>query len=278
VHEEHEGDVFESFRRLQRAAAIATVVILSAAGSGCALLGRPGETEISQRYYLAVPSGGDINFFRIRVAANTVLGDTAFRSGWYSAIAVDNLYGNVNEKDAVKAYQMRETLAAQYDAAIKKTTEGYLSAAADPLTKPEVLQSWLLAQRRVRATAGPETPLPQGSTEIEYNPGQGLATMHAGEKLVLVLSSDPGEVVEAINSFSKDVQTGATVMKLADVIRQREANDIAVAEARNEAHTSSDELIAARIATLQELLKSNPGRTELVREVDALRIIVDNYR
>jgi hypothetical protein len=283
----HEGGVLSSaqddfvagerhaFRRLLHVLVIGTAIAVTGGMSGCAFLGR---TRIAQEYYLAVPSGDDINFFRVRVDASTVLGDTAFRSGWYSAIAVDNLYGNVSEKDAVQTYQMREALASQYDAAIKRTTEGYLSAAADPQTKPEVLQSWLLAQRRVRATAGSETPLPQGSTEIEYNPGQGLATMHAGEKLVLVLSSDPGAVVEAINTFSKDVQTGATVMKLADVIRQREANDIAVSEARNEARTRSDGLIGKRIAVLEEFLKTSPNRTELAREVDALRIIVENYR
>jgi len=237
-----------------------------------------GRTRIEQTYFLAVPSDKNVSYFRVRISGNAVLGQTEFRSGWFPGDAVDSLYGDTSQNGATEAYRLKEQLKAKYDAAILKTTEGYLNAAADPKTGADIIQSWLLAQRRVRATAGTETQLPQGAVEIEYDPGRGLTTLHAGEKLVLVLASDPTTVIEAISAFSKDVQTGATVMNLADVIRQQSANDVATTEARNESRAKSDALIAQRLGTMSDLLKTNPKRADLIREIESVRILLENYR
>jgi hypothetical protein len=252
----------------------AAVTLLGAGLSACSL----GITRIDQTYYLAVPSESNINYFRIRVHGSAQLGVTDFRSGWFPADAVDSLYGDASQKGATEAYRLKEQLKAKYDAAILKTVDSYLNAAVDPKTSEAVLQSLLLAERRVRATAGTETPLPPGAVEIEYDPGRGIATLHAGEKLVLVLASDPDAVIEAISAFSKDVQTGATVMNLADVVRTQAANDVAATEARNEFRSKTDALIAQHLGSVLDLLKTNPKRTDLTREIDSLRILVENYR
>jgi hypothetical protein len=233
---------------------------------------------MKQTYYLAVPSDKNINFFRVRVEADVKLGEASFKSGWFPAAAVDNLYGDTSQQGAVEAFRVQEQLKGKYDAAILKTTEGYLNAAQDPTSSADLVQSWLIAQRRVRAAAGAETPLPLGAVELEYGPGKTLATPHAGQKLVVVLSSDPTSVIEAISTFSRDVQTGATVMKLADVVRQQAANDIAVTEARNDARDKSDALVAEHISTLIELIKKEPQRADLLRELESLRILLETFR
>jgi hypothetical protein len=237
-----------------------------------------GRTRIDQTYFLAVPSDTNVNYFRVRVHGESVLGVTDFRSGWFPADAVDSLYGDASQKGATEAFRLKEQLKERYDAAILKATDGYLNAAADPKTSQAVLQSWLLAERHVRATAGADAPLPSGAVEVEYDPGRGLTTLHAGEKLVLVLASDPDTVIEAISAFSRDVQTGATVMNLADVIRQQSANDVATTEARNESRAKTDVLIAQRLSAVSDLLKTNPKRADLTREIESLRILVENYR
>jgi hypothetical protein len=235
-------------------------------------------TRVDQTYFLAVPSETNINYFRVRVHALAHLGVTEFRSGWFPAEAVDSLYGDISNKSPTDAFLVKKQLREKYDAAILKATGGYLDAASDLKTPSAVLQAWLLAERRVRSVAGVETPLPVGAVEIEYNPGGGIATFHSGEKLVLVLASNPDTVIDAISGVSRDVQTGATVKSLADLVRQQSANDVASTEARNESSSKSDALIAARLGSVSDLLKADPKRGDLIREIESLRILAENLR
>ena len=43
---------------------------------------------------------------------------------------------------AAEAFRLQEPLREKYDAAIQQTTGGYLSAAQDPRSSSEVVQSW----------------------------------------------------------------------------------------------------------------------------------------
>jgi len=259
---------------LRSSLACAAAAIAVLALSGCSL----GRTSARQTYFLAVPSGENINYFRIRVDAQAKLGETSFKSGWFPADAVDSLYGDAGKSGVTEAYRVQEDLKAKYNAALVHTTEGYLAVAQNPKSDPADIQSWLVAQRRVRAMSGAETPLPSGAVEIEYNPSGSLATRHAGEKLVLVLASDPDTVIGAISAYSKDVQTSATVMRLADVLRQQSANEVETTEARNAARTKSNATIVQGIDALTQVLKTNPGREELTREIEALRLQLENVR
>jgi hypothetical protein len=256
--------------RLMAGALVLVPLLLSACSTG--------QTRINETHFLAVPSGGHVNFYRVHVEGHTAFGVTDFHTGWYPADAVDSLYGDASDKGAVEAFRVKEQIRSKYDAAILKTQDGYLNAASDPKTDAGTLQSWLLAQRRVRATAGADTPLPQGAIELEYNPVGHLATPHAGQKLVLVLSSDPTSVIAAISSFSSEVQTGATVMDLADLVRQQTTNDLISAEARNDARAKTNPLIAQRLAALSDFLKTKPTRTDLLREIDSMRVLLENYK
>lgn len=256
------------------ARALFAVLMLIGSTTGCST----GPTQIEQAYYLAVPSGDNVNYFRIRVHATTKFGETSFRTGWYPAAAVDSLYGDTGKSGITEAYRVQEELKDKYNAAILQTTSGYLTAAQDPKTDPAVLQSWLTAQRRVRAVASGETPLPPGAMEMEYNPGEGLTTAHADEKLVLVLASDPDAVIGAISAFSKDVQTSATVMRFADVLRQQTTNEVESMEARNEVQAKSNAMLVQAIDSLSAVLNDNSKSKQLVLEIEALRLMLENVR
>src|SRR5262249_44742893 len=200
------------------------------------------------------------------IEAETRLGETGFKSGWFLADAVDSLYGDASKTGITEAYRVQEDLKAKYNAAIVHTTDGYLNVAKDPKTDPAVIQSWLVAQRRVRAVAGNETPLPAGAVEMEYDPSGPLVLRHADEKLVMVLSPDPDAIIGTISAFSKDVETSATVMKLADVLRQQTASDIEIQEARNAARSKLDTTVVQGIDQLTKVLATKPSRAELTRE------------
>lgn len=259
--------------RTQTPRAVVCIVLSSLALGGCSL----GMTKIDHSHYLAVPSEKNVNYFRIRVTGRTKLGKTSYRSGWYPAAAVDSLYGDASQSGASAAYKLEEDLKSKINDKILATADGYLNAAADPKADPGLLEAWLAAQRRVRAFPGDEVPLPNGAVEIEYQPGANLALRHSGEKLIFVLSSDPDEVIGAISNFSQNVETGATVLRLADVIRQRSVDEVAATEARNAARGKTNEVLVQRIDSLQAVTEK-ATRTELTREIESLRILLENLR
>lgn len=248
--------------------------LLALLASGCSL----GVTHLEEVHYMAVPSGDNVNYYRVRLEAWTTLSKTKFASGWFPAEAVDSLYGSADEAAVAEAYKTRNQLREKYNEAILSTTDGYLKAAVDPSSKDEVIGSWLRAQRRVRATVGADLALPQGAVEIEYNPASGIALRHAGEKLVFALSSNPDDVLGSIANFSKDAEIGATVLKLSEVVRQRAANDVAALVARNEARGKVNASIVKRIDASLEAVDKSDTALELQTEVDSLRILLESLR
>jgi hypothetical protein len=244
------------------------------AAAGCSL----GVTHLEEVHYIAVPSEDNVNYFRIRLEAYVTLSETKFEAGWFPAETVDIIYGNADEAGIADTYKVKNQVRAKYDAAILATAQGYLDAAANPNAKPEVLEAWLAAQRRVRATAGSDVALPPGAIEVEYDPASGLALRHAGEKLIFVLSSNPDEVFTELTNFSRDAQVGATVLQLSDVVRQRAANDVVETVARNEARAKLDALVVERIDVALQAVESASTVAALQKEIDTLRLIVETVR
>jgi hypothetical protein len=235
-------------------------------------------THIQETHYIAVPSGGKFNYFRIRVNADATLSDVKYHSGWYPAEAVESLYGSANEGDAAEAYKLKNDIKKLINDAILKTETGYLDAASNPNSDPAVVQAWLTAQRRVRAMPGVTVPLPDGAIEIEYNPASAIALRHAGEKLVFVFSANPDEVVGAIEGFAKQAEVGATVLQLADVVRQQSVNEVATKEAENAASAKMNATLVAQLDALTKVLEGNPTAAQLRTEVKTLQMVLENSR
>lgn len=234
---------------------------------------------VSEVSYIAVPSGDNTNYYRITVEADTYLGVAKYDSSWFPALAVDRLYGSVATEDTAQTLKTEQDIVALIDEAILDTTRGYLAAAKDPNSSDETVLAWLTAQRRVRATAGDGIGLPDGAVEIEYNPGGNLTLRHSGEKRVFVLSSDPTEVMNAINAFASSQQTSATVLRIADVVRQRRANDIERAEADVAVQRDTNTVIVTQIdGALQAIAAEDVSRDEVRHEVEALLMLIESSR
>lgn len=244
--------------------------------SGC----QTGRMTVHERFYLAVPSGDNTNYYRVSVNADTVLSKAKYSSGWFPADTVDRLYGSTTEPGAASTLKTEENIKVMLNDAIEETTRGYLLAAKNPATSDEDILAWLSAQRRVRAVAGDGIALPAGAIEIEYDPSANLALRHAGEKLIFVLSSNPDEVIGAIQTFSNDTKTSATVLRFADVVRQQSLNQVEQADAVNSANARMDTVIVRQIqnslASIESM--STPDRQSLLAEVEMLLMLVENVQ
>ncbi len=234
--------------------------------------------HVNETYYLAVPSGENTNFYRISVDADTYLGKARYRSGWFPADAVDGLSGKDVIGDGAKALKTEQAIRDQLNSAITQTTNGYLDAASKPETSEEVIQGWLNAQRRVRAIAGDGVMLPDGAIEIEYDPAASLALRHAGQKLVFVLSNDPDKVIERIQTIAAHNDTGATILRLADVIHQRAKNDVDEAKAKNDIASQVNEVIVTYLERMSAPLDGDKDKQTLLSEVETLLVLIDNVK
>lgn len=232
--------------------------------------------EVRETHYLAVPSGENVNYYRLRVNAQTYFSDAGYHSGWYSADAVDSLFGDVSEAGATEALKTRNEIKSAIDQKFLEVTGAYLKAAGDPSTKPEALQRLLEARRAVRATASAMTPLPPTAVEMEYNPEDGLWLRRAGQKLVFVLSGNPDDVIAVITNFAEQQKTGVEVLKLADIIGARAANEVAASEAKLAATESIDELLAAEIAAMDSQLVPTVKKDQVLSGIESLRIMIDS--
>lgn len=250
----------------------ATLLMLILPLSGCF---SSGPMHVYERSYLAVPSGDNTNFFRTTIEGNTYLGDSNYDSGWFPANTVDKLYGGTSKSDSAQALKTEEDIRALMNEAILATTKGYLRAAQDPSSSEESIVAWLTAQRRVRAMAGDGIPLPDGAVEVEYDPSRSLALRHSGEKRVFVLASNPAEVIETISNFAGNERTSATILRIADVVSQRQINDVDRAEARNGFKEQASNIIVSHINGVLIAIEGGLDKDELLAEIDALLLLIE---
>lgn len=237
-----------------------------------------GPMKVYETSYLAVPSGDNTNFYRVTVSGNTELGISNYNSSWFPADTLDRLYGGTTKTDAPKALNTEEDIKGLINTAILKTTKGYLKAAANPNSSEETIVSWLNAQRRVRAMAGDGITLPKGAVEVEYDPSRNLALRHSGEKLVFILASDPRKVINSIKGFANDTKSSASILRLADVVRQQRLNETDRAEAKMAVEQQTNNTIVSQIDGVLERLKSPPNKQTLQAEIDALLLLIESAK
>ena len=219
------------------------VVCLIVGMSGCT----NGPMNIREVHYYAVTNGENTNYYRLRVAADTKLGVAGFRSGWFPARAVDRLFGDASLEGGTAELQVRSKIESLIDAKIISTYGNWLDEASNPDATPGKLEKLLNARRRILAYPSRENPPYPKAFEIEYNPTSGVAFFHADEKMVFVLASNPDEVIAKIASFVEDDKTVLTINRLADVVGQRQVNEIATKEAALEVDRKSDAIVRDQI-------------------------------
>ena len=250
-------------------------LILGAAGCGT------GPMDISEQSYLGASNGDSRVYYRVTITGSTRLGVSEFRQGWFPASAVDALFRDVSA-EAAKQQTVRDELRRQIDEALLLASKNYLAQAVDPNATPEDLQKCLDAIRRVRLTARDSTDGLNGAIVMEYHPNRDLVIRHSDEKLVLVLSSNPDEIITQLAQLSESERTEGTINKFVEVLAFREHRD---REKESEERTATstkldvraadsgafDDVISGRLADLAAAIEQGESdRDRLLGRVNGL--------
>ena len=239
-----------------------------------------GRMKIEEQRYYAIRRGDNTNYYRLKVCAETFLGDSEYRSGWFSSHAVDSLFGDVTSQGGAKAMEARRAIEKQIREKIIETDRAWLNKAADPMADDKELEKLLEARRRILAYPIWEASPIIGAVEIEYNPAKGVAMAHADEKLVFVLSSDPDEVIGTIANFAESDKTVFSINQFAKITAQRLRNQIAADEAAEAVNKKVDNLIHAQMQkALQVIDPFSADKTEqAISEIDTLLLLLESVR
>lgn len=239
--------------------------------SGCAGM------DVQEAYYVAVPSGDNTNYYRVRVSANAENGNASYNAAWFSAYSVDSLYSDVSTTGAAAQLNVEKDIRETLNSEIKKAYESYLQAAAEPTNSNAEIEQWLNVLKRLRALPGSATSLPHGAIEIEYNPAENLVTRRAGKKLVMVLSSNPDDVIKEIAGFSQSTETSASVLRLGQLIEQQQKNQASKELAEINAASDDFSLLANQLEqALADMEQAE--KDELIRRLISLITLAENMQ
>jgi len=247
-----------------------------------------GPMKVREEHYFAVPNGSNTNYYRLRVTADTEVGVSEYRSGWFPASAVDSLFGDVSAEGTAEAYASRRKLQEGLQKGIETKSDAWLKEAANPDADLAELQRLMAARRRVLAyPRSIGDPFPN-SIEVEFNPVQGLVITHSDEKLVFVLASDPDEVVGRIANFAESDKTVYSVNRLAGMLTQRASNEVVAREAQERIAKQLDGVVHGQVGSALAALKDlhalagsgaeTAKRTRALSEIDTLLAVLDALR
>lgn len=240
-----------------------------------------GRTKLNEQYYIGATNGIDRVYYRVTIMGDTILGVTEFRQGWFPESAVDALFGDVSESGAGKTI-LRDELKLQLDEALTKANKNYLEKVISDNPTDKELEKALAAVNRVRQTADENAGLLDEAVVMEYNPLQGLFVKHSDEKLVMVLSSNPDDIMSKLAQLSNDQETKTTLTKFTGVLSilqrqkdQEEKEDELRQDAEIEAlltqAESDDAVIAQQLtASLTAIDGSNGNRGIILAQLEAL--------
>jgi hypothetical protein len=177
---------------------------------------------VKERCYLRADSGDHSNYYRITFRAHTMFSDAQFRQGWFPAQAVDALFGDVSEEGSAEALTTREELRRQIDTKLIAAQKAYLDAVTTPDCDPDELAKRREALLNVRLVKVSDPNLAKHVTTMEYNPMADLVTYRHGQKLVVLLSSNPDQVISKLAVIAEDARTEQLFNKYANVIEAKE--------------------------------------------------------
>lgn len=233
--------------------------------------------DVQETYYVAVPSGDNTNYYRVRVSANAENGKASYNAAWFSAYSVDSLYSDVSTSGAAAQLNVEKDIRETLNSEIKKAYQSYLTAAADPTKSNAEIEQWLKIIKRLRAVPGSATSLPLGAVEMEYNPLENLVTRRAGKKLVMVLSSNPDDVINQIAGFSQSTETSASVLRLGQLFEQQQKSQTAKELA--EVNAASDDFVLLATQLEQVLADMEQAeKDELIRRLISVVTLAENMQ
>lgn len=142
---------------------------------------------------------GRANYYRVSIEGRGENGKVDYRSGWYDAKAVDELFGNVGQKHTIEA-----VTASRQGEAIEKTFDNYMKSLEGGDGAPDVDVARGKWRQSVNAVTG----------ITSAGEGQVGAVDHADEKFVMILSNDPEKVIQAIKAHIQKADLGGSVSAL----------------------------------------------------------------
>lgn len=180
-----------------------------------------GTMKVEEIYYLAVPSGENTNYFRIRIKSKTQFSDAKYEAHWVSADAVDALYSDQHDSDRASAINTEKRIREVINKKLESASITYLGVASNPESTDAEIQKWMKVYQRLRAMPSQDFALPPGTVVMEYNPIRNLVTTRAGQKMILMLSANPNDILKNISKFANSQETSASVLRLADIVNQQ---------------------------------------------------------
>lgn len=188
--------------KLWRASALGAALLACACTSG----------GFTKREHFADYGGkGRANYYRVTVAGKGDNGKVDYRSGWYDARAVDDLFGNVGKTASDYA-----TIAPRLREALRTTHAKYMEALEDPALSADVPKR--------RANYLEVLNSVTGLTTADGNRASPLD--HAGEKFVMVFSNDPEKVIEAIKGHIQKRDLKGSLVKILSRDLEREDAEV----------------------------------------------------
>ena len=238
-----------------------------------------GPMDVDEKYFLVARNDqGDANYYRVRISGATRVGDAKFRQGWYPADAVDAVFGELSAENEGKALATETRLRSQLDDAFVAAQEQYLKAAlaSDPPPDPDVLRAKLEVFNNIRKLPPPPREGADRTTFIEYNPRAGLELRRSGQKPVMILSSDPDEIINKIVNVAEDAKTQELWYGMSEVLKARELAKTASEVARQEVLAESQDAMGVYLRNLQQELATaatgsqDATRSDLLAKLNAV--------
>lgn len=190
--------------------------------------------------YAAYGDDGKPTYYRINLEGEAYNGAVEYRAGWYDAIAVDELFGDVGSDS-----QMRSDMAKMQRAAVGATMKAYLDALVTSPENDAILTIKKKAFENALTAMGGVSPHGASATAM---------LDHAQKKFIIVLSLRPDEVITAVKGQVQKRQ-------LLDAVN-------AVLSSRNE---SENEVLRVRLGELDKSIMAadsklvgTPSREDLL--------------
>ena len=203
---------------------------------------------------------GRANYYRFNLNVEGRNSKAKYRSGWYSARAVDDLFGNIASDVDIKA-----ATAEIHGKTVKKTFEKYMNSLLDenePSKKDLYKANYEEALSAVSGVASvSEDPL--------------AAIDHANEKFVMMFANDPDAIIKAINNRMKgfDIVNSVNAVVQGKAQKERLSSKLKLsllAAQIKQLQTSLNTLIEAipENATNQALINESSG---ILAEMEVVR-------
>lgn len=247
------------FRRI-----VAALVAVFAANSlACASFDK---SEI----YAAYGADGEVVYYRITLRGYGSLGKVHYRSGWFSARAVDELFGDVTSQG-----DMRVSVLRQRQRAIEAATKAYADAV--DAQKNDERDAAKARMDRIEADFEPLLDDPDEALEPDQIPTTAPADLtraeafdYSGKKFVMVLANDPDEILKMIGD---SIQKDRLVDAVASFARGKAEQSAATNTAALEQATIAAEQLAGRLKAVRDGLGETPTAADLRTRLQYLRTL-----